>query len=202
MGIYLASAATSMLGNAMAQIVWPWLALQRTGDPAAAGLVATAVVIPSLLFAIAGGHLVDSVGRQPMSIISNIISGLSVAALILVDQSIGLTLGWFIVVGIIGAVGDIPGMAARNALVSDVASSSDITVHKVSGLLQGITGITFLLGPALAGMLMSLTSIDLVLWITAACSLLAALLTTLLRLSATEKVKSMTCSEVGGLGAE
>lgn len=176
-----------MLGNAVAQIVWPWLVLERTGDPAAAGLVATAVAIPSLIFAIAGGHLVDSVGRKPMSIISDIISGLSVAALILVDLTQGLNLAWFIVLGIIGAVGDVPGMAARNALISDVSRSSGVTVDKISGVMQGIVGITFLLGPALAGVLMSVTSIELVLWITAGCSLLAAVLTGLLRFTAAEE---------------
>ena len=94
--IYLASAATSILGNAVASIVWPWMVLDRTGDPAAAGLVATAITIPSLLFAFIGGHLVDTMGRKPMSIISDVVSALSIVLLIVVDHLLGLTLGWFI----------------------------------------------------------------------------------------------------------
>lgn len=182
-GIYLASAGASMLGNAVSHIAWPWLVLNRTGDPAAAGIVATAVAIPSLIIAIVGGQLVDKVGRKPVSILSDLISGASVAALILVDQNLGVTLGWFIALGIIGAVGDVPGMAARNALITDVSRTSGVTVDKLSAALQALTGITFLLGPALAGVLMSLVSIELVLWITAACSFLAAALTMLLRIT-------------------
>lgn len=184
--LYLASAATSMLGNSVAQIVWPWLVLARTGDPAAAGLVATVVAIPSLLFAFVGGHLVDTVGRKTMSVISDVISGLSVVGVILVDQAFGLDLWWFTALGVIGALGDVPGMAARNALVGDVSESSGVTVEKISGINQSLVGIAFLIGPALAGFLMSVLDIQLVLWITASCSLIAALLTAMLRLRASE----------------
>jgi MFS family permease len=180
--IYLASAATSMLGNAVATIVWPWLVLERTGDPAAAGVVAAAIALPSLAFAFLGGHLIDTLGRKPMSIISDVISGASIVGVILVDQLVGLSLAWFIVLGIIGAVGDIPGMAARSALVGDVARTSGRSLDFLAGLNQSIGGTAWLFGPALAGFLMAVLPIEHVLWITAGCSLLAAALTTLLRL--------------------
>lgn len=182
--IYLASAALSMFGNAVAGIVWPWLVLARTGSPQAASIVAASIAVPSLLFAYFGGNLIDSVGRKPMSIVSDIISGLSVIGLIVVDSTTDLTLGWFIAIGIIGAVGDIPGMSARAALVGDVAVASGKDVPFLSGLNQGLGGISFLLGPAVAGFLMSALPIQNVLWITAGCSLGAAGLTALLRLGA------------------
>ncbi|WP_276652765.1 MFS transporter [Corynebacterium vitaeruminis] len=182
--IYLASAALSMFGNAVAGIVWPWLVLERTGSPQAASIVAASISVPSLLFAYFGGNLIDSVGRKPMSIVSDIISGLSVIGLIVVDSTTDLTLGWFIAIGIIGAVGDIPGMSARAALVGDVAVASGKDVPFLSGLNQGLGGISFLLGPAVAGFLMSALPIQNVLWITAGCSLGAAGLTALLRLGA------------------
>ncbi|MDO5670028.1 MAG: MFS transporter [Corynebacterium sp.] len=186
--IYLSSAATSMLGNAVATIVWPWLVLERTGNPAAAGLVAAAIAVPSLAVAFLGGHLIDTFGRKPMSIISDVISGLSIVGVILVDQAVGLTMAWFIALGIIGAVGDIPGMAARSALVGDVSRTSGRTVDFIAGLNQSIGGMAWLIGPAIAGFLMAALPIELVLWITAGCSLLAAGLTALLRLVPAENV--------------
>lgn len=180
--IYLASAATSMLGNAVATIVWPWLVLARTGDPAAAGLVAAAIAFPSLAFAFLGGHLIDTFGRKPMSIISDLISAASVVGVIIVDARLGLTMAWFIALGIIGAVGDIPGMAARSALVGDVSRVSGMAVDRIAGLNQSIGGLAWLLGPALAGFMMSAIPIQLVLWITAGCSFAAAALTAMLRL--------------------
>ncbi len=111
----------SALGNSIAGIVRPWIVLERTGDPAAAGLVAAAVAVPSVIFASLGGYRIDTVGRKPMSVISDIISGASVA------------------------------------------------------------GVAFLVGPAVAGVLLAALNSSLVLIITAACSFLAALLTTFLR---------------------
>ena len=134
--MYLGSAGMSALGNSIAGIVWPWIVLERTGDPAAAGLVAAAVAVPSVIFASLGGYLIDTVGRKPMSVISDIISGASVAGVVLVDQTLGLTIAWFIALGIIGGVGDIPGMAARPALVGDVSQASGKTVDYIAGLNQ------------------------------------------------------------------
>lgn len=119
----------SALGNSIAGIVRPWIVLERTGDPAAAGLVAAAVAVPSVIFASLGGYLIDTVGRKPMSVISDIISGASVA------------------------------------------------------------GVAFLVGPAVAGVLLAALNSSLVLIITAACSFLAALLTTFLRLAKRELTK-------------
>ena len=173
----------SALGNSIAGIVWPWIVLERTGDPAAAGLVAAAVAVPSVIFAFLGGYLIDTVGRKPMSVISDIISGASVAGVVIVDQTLGLTIAWFIALGIIGGVGDIPGMAARSALVGDVAQSSGKTVDYLAGLNQAIMGVAFLVGPAVAGVLLASLDSSLVLIITSACSLIAALLTAFLRLA-------------------
>ena len=171
-----------MLGNSIAGIVWPWLVLERTGNPAAAGIVAAAIAVPSLVFAYFGGNLVDSLGRKTVSVISDIISGLSVVAVIAVDMVFGLTLSWFIIIGILGAVGDIPGMSARAALVGDVAATSGKKVAQISGWNQALSGVSFLVGPAVAGVLMTALPIEQVLWITAGCSLVAAALTASLRL--------------------
>ena len=176
----------SALGNSVAGIVWPWIVLERTGDPAAAGFVAAAIAVPSVIFAFLGGYLIDTVGRKPMSVISDIISGLSVAGVVLIDQTLGLTVAWFVILGIIGGVGDIPGMAARSALVGDIAKSSGKTVDYIAGLNQAIIGVSFLVGPALAGVLLSSLESSWVLVITASCSFIAALLTTFLRLAKTE----------------
>lgn len=180
--LYLASAATSMLGNAVAAIVWPWLVLERTGSASAAGFVAAAIALPSLVFAYFGGNLIDSLGRKPVSIVSDIISGLSTALVIVVDATVGLNIPLFIAIGILGAVGDIPGMAARAALVGDVSASSGRSVEAISGINQAIMGFSFLLGPALAGFLLAWLPLDAVLIITAACSLIAAAITGFIKL--------------------
>ncbi|PRQ12620.1 MFS transporter [Corynebacterium sp. 13CS0277] len=182
-GLYVASTALSTMGNAIANVVWVWLVLERTGDPAAAGTVAAVISIPAILFSVLGGALIDRVGRKPMSVISDVVSSASVVLLILMDMNMQLTLTWFILVGILGAVGDVPGMAARQALVGDVAATSGYALDKLSGVVQTAAAVSFLAGPAVGGLLLGLLPVSSVLWITAACSLAAAVLTALLRLS-------------------
>jgi len=167
--LYLGATFLSAFGNAIANVIWPWLVLQRTGDPAAAGLVTTCIVLPSAAFALIGGNLIDRFGRKRMSIISDIISAASVIVLITVDATTGLTMAWFIALGIIGAVGDI-------------SERSGKTTDWLAGASQGMSGISFLLGPAFAGFMLSAINMTSILWITAGCSATAALLTTLITL--------------------
>ena len=174
--LYLGATFLSAFGNAIANVIWPWLVLQRTEDPAAAGLVTTCIVLPSAAFALIGGNLIDRFGRKRMSIVSDIISAASVIALITVDATTGLTMGWFIALGIIGAVGDVPGMAARTALVGDISERSGKSLDWLAGANQSIMGVCYLVGPALAGVLLGHLPITWILWLTAACSGIAALI--------------------------
>lgn len=184
--LYLASSFFSAFGNSIATVVWPWLILAETGDATAAAVVASAIAIPSILFAVVGGHLIDTLGRKQMSVVSDVISGLSVAALVMVSIHAGhLSLTAFIVLGVIGAVGDVPGQAARMALVGDVAEKSGRSTDWLAGTGQAIFGVSFLAGPTFAGFMISWLPSTTVLWITAGCSLIAALLTFLLPLRIT-----------------
>ena len=99
----------------------PWLVLTRTGDPAVTGLVAAVAALPAILAALVGGWLIDKVGQRRMSVLSDLGSALSVAGLAVVDRVFGLDLGWFIALGILGALFDVPGMTARETLMGRVA---------------------------------------------------------------------------------
>lgn len=182
--LFVAAEALSLFGNAAIGIVLPWLVLTRTGDASVTGLVAAAAGISAAVVSFPGGWLIDRFGRKRMSIIADCGSALSVAALALIDQWTGLTVFWFVLLGVTGALFDIPGMTARETLMAGVSRTSGVPLERVAAVRQGIFGLTFLGGPALAGLLLSrLDPIDVV-WITAACSAGAALCTAGLRLRA------------------
>ncbi|WP_432897945.1 MFS transporter [Micromonospora matsumotoense] len=174
---YLLSHALSLLGNSMAAIALPWLVLVRTGDPAAAGVIAAVSALPMLLAAVAGGLVIDRFGRRRTSIWADLASAVAVAALPVVDQVTGLTVGWFVVLGVAGALLDVPGMTARESLVPDVATAAGVGLERLAGLREGINGVVLVVGPAAAGGLLILFDPTTVLWVTAACSAAAALAT-------------------------
>lgn len=175
--LFFAADFTSLLGNAAMSLTLPWLVLARTGDAAAAGIVAAATAAPAFLAAVAGGSLIDRLGRRRMTIIADLGSALSVSLLFLVDTSVGLTIGWFIALGVLGALFDVPGITARQAMLPELAAAGGMTVDRASGIRQALFGASFLVGPALAGIGLAVLPSSQVLLLTAGCSVLAAALT-------------------------
>lgn len=181
--LLLIADASSLFGNSAIAIVLPWLVLARTGDPAAAGLVATISALPAIAATLVGGHLIDLIGRRRIAVLADCGSAVSVAALAIVDGVLGLNLGWFVALGVLGALFDVPGMTARQTLIANVSEASGISVERVSGLRQTVFGLSFLAGPAVAGTLLSVLDPIRVVWLTAGCSALAALATWLMPLA-------------------
>lgn len=181
--LFLLAEASSLFGNSAISIVLPWLVLARTGDPAAAGLVATISSLPAILATLVGGHLIDLIGRRRIAVLADCGSAISVAALAIVDAVVGLNLGWFIALGVLGALFDVPGMTARQTLIANVSEATGISVERISGLRQTVFGLSFLAGPGIAGALMAVLDPIRVVWLTAGCSALAALCTALMPLA-------------------
>ncbi|GAB3711968.1 MFS transporter [Mariniluteicoccus flavus] len=183
--LFLLAEGSSLFGNAAISIVLPWLVLARTGDPALTGLVAAVSAVPSFLATLVSGHLIDRVGRRRMSVLADIGSAVSVAGLIVVDRVFGLDVFWFILLGVVGALFDVPGMTARETLLPNVAESSGVSLEKVAGFRQVAYSLAMLAGPGLAGALMAVLDPIKVVGITAGCSALAALCMAVLPLVAT-----------------
>lgn len=198
--LYLVSSGTSLFGNASIAIVLPWLVLLRTGDAAVAGLVAAASAVPSAIAAVVGGHLADRFGRRTISVLADVGSATSVAALAIVDLTLGLDIAWFIALGILGALFDVPGMTAREAMMADVAEASGTPLDRVAALRGGLFGVSFLAGPALAGGLLALLPATDVLWVTAACSALAAITMALMPLPRKAADPDADASPLAGWG--
>lgn len=178
--IYLASYLLSLLGNSIAAIALPLIVLQVTGSALGAGIVAAATAVPAVLAGLFMGVVIDRINRRTSSIVTDLISAASIAALPLIDLLTGLSLGWFILFGVIGSLGDVPGMTAREALLPAIVRHSGVAAERLVGIREALGAVALLLGPAAAGTLMVLLDGSTVLWITAATSAAAALLTLLL----------------------
>ena len=79
--------------------------------------------------------------------------------------------------GLLGAIGDIPGMTARDSLVPAVCERDGRSLQKFMGLTQSLDSLVVIVGPALAAFLMGAMGSVNALWFTAAMSLSAALIT-------------------------
>ena len=192
---FLTSYGLSILGNSVAAVVLPLVVLRSTGSAMAAGVVAAATAVPAGLAGLFMAGVIDRVHRRSVSVVTDVVSAVSVAALPLVDATTGLSLWWFVVFGILGSFGDVPGLTAREALLPDVARMSGMSTDRLVGVREGVGAVVMLVGPAMAAGLLVVLDGSGALWVTAATSLAAALVTLLLprgvgAVSATDTGKS------------
>ena len=172
---FVLSSALSLLGNLVAAVVLPLILLARTGDALAAGTLVCAV--PQMLVGLLGGALLDRVNRRNVSVVSDLVSAASIALLPIVDMVWGLSFGWFVVLGLLGAIGDIPGMTARDTLLPAVVRRDGIDLQRFLGVSQSLESLVTIVGPALAAVLIGFAGDASALWVTAALSCAAALVT-------------------------
>lgn len=174
---FVFSCALSLLGNSVAAVVLPLVLLARTGDALAAGTLALICSIPQMMVGLLGGALLDRVNRLAVSVVSDIISAASVALLVVVDVIWGLDFGWFVLLGLLGAIGDIPGMTARDTLLPAVVEHDRIDLQRFLGINQSLESLVTIIGPALAAVLIGYLGDSRALLITAALSMCAAIVT-------------------------
>ncbi|CAK7021499.1 MAG: Multidrug efflux pump Tap [Paraeggerthella hongkongensis] len=174
---FLVSSTLSLLGNSIAAIALPLILLATTGDALAAGALALVCAVPQMLLGVLGGAALDRFNRRNISILSDLISAASVALIPIVDMIWGLNFWWFVVLGLMGAVGDIPGMTARDALLPTVTKRDGVDLQRFMGMSQSLDSLTTIVGPAIAALLIGTVGGTSALWFTAALSAAAAIVT-------------------------
>jgi MFS family permease len=169
------------MGNGVAMVVLPWLVLEVTGSASAAGLVASATLLPLLVSSLFVGTIVDMVGRKRVALLSDLMSGLSVATIPLLGLLDQLNAGWLVVLAVVGAALDPAGFTAREAMLPGAATSAGWAWDRANAVHEAIFGIAYLLGPGLGGLLIGLVGAESALWATAAGFGISVTVTALLR---------------------
>lgn len=166
----------SGMSNGVVTIAVPWLVLDRTGSVAAAGLVAAISALPGILAAPLSGWAVDHFGRRIVSIISDLLSAISVAAIPIVAFFTDLTLPWIIALAMLGAVFDPAGYTARKALIPDVAEASHMSVTRLNGIHEGVFSVGWVIGPLVGSLLIATLGAVSAFWVPFVLFLISALL--------------------------
>jgi MFS family permease len=176
--VWFASYGLSLLGKGVASVVLPLLVLDRTGDVLAAGVLATVSTAASAATGIVSGLLVDRIDRRVVSVVSDLLAALSLAALPVVDLLWGLDMTWFLVLGIVGAVIRVPGMTAQETILPVLARLGGTAPGRLDRLIatrETVGNVLLLAGPGLGGLLVGVLGLSPALLLTTAVtSLLAA----------------------------
>lgn len=164
----------SLAGNALTALAIPWFVLETTGSAARVGLVGFCAALPAVLAAFFGGAVVDRLGFKRSSVAADLLSGLTVALVPLLHQTVGLPFGGLLGLVFLGALLDAPGFTARQALFPDLASMAGLRLERANATYQTVQRLAQLIGPALAGVLIALLGASNVLWVDAATFAISA----------------------------
>ncbi|MFE5910365.1 MFS transporter [Streptomyces wedmorensis] len=172
----LAANAISISGNSLTLIAVPWFALETTGSPGKAGLVAFCAALPVIASAIVGGPVIDRIGRRRVSVASDLVCALALAAIPLLNHA-GVLRFWMLcalmaVTGFFHA----PGETARNVLTPDLAERAGMPLSRATSFYDAVSRGARMTGAALAGLLVALMGADTVLYVDAATFTVSAAL--------------------------
>jgi MFS family permease len=187
----------SGMSNGVVTIAVPWLVLQRTGSVTAAGLVAALSALPGIFASPLAGWAVDYFGRRIVSIVSDILSAIAVAAIPLVAMVTDLNLSIILALAMLGAVFDPAGYTARRALIPDVADASGMEVTRLNGLHEGIFSIGWIVGPLVGSLLIAALGDTAAFWVPFALFVIAAILIGFLRVGDAGQVAKAERKEAG-----
>ncbi len=160
--------AISLTGNALTQIAVPWFVLTTTGSAVRTGLVAFCGLLPLILAALLGGAVVDRLGQRRMSIIADVASMTCVAAIPFLYARHALAFWQLLALVFVRGMLDAPGTTARAALLPELAARARLSFVQANTIHEVIESGSQLLGPALAGVLVSGLGANNVLWVDAA----------------------------------
>lgn len=176
MAALLGANAISLIGNVITAMAIPWYVLETTGSAAKTGLVGVCTVLPTVIAAFLGGVVVDRLGFKRTSLLADLLSGVTVALIPLLHQTVGLAFWQLLTLVFLGSLLDAPGVTARQALFPDVAQAAGITLERGNAAFQLVNRLSQLLGPPLAGVLIVAFGASQVLWVDAATFAVSALL--------------------------
>ena len=141
--------AVSTLGDQVAMIALPWLALLLTGDAFALGAVLALMALPRALFMLIGGAYVDRLSPRLVMIGSNVVRLVAVGVLGFIVLEGAAAIWMLYAFALVFGVADAFFYPALTAMVPDLVDDSQL--QKANGIVQGTAQFTTLIGPAAAG---------------------------------------------------
>ncbi|MGP4015993.1 MFS transporter [Saccharopolyspora sp. 5N708] len=154
---FLFGHAVSVIGTWMQRVAQDWLVVQLTDNGLALGITSALQFVPTLLFGLWGGALVDRLDRRRLLIGTQTASALLAATLAALSLT-GLVRLWMVYVLALGlglvTVLDTP---ARQALVTDKVPKQDYA--NAQALNSTVHNAGRLIGPALAGVVIAIAGV-------------------------------------------
>lgn len=170
--VWVIAEGTSMVGSSVSMVALPVLIYDLTGSAGLTGLLATARLLPYLVFGLIAGPIADRSSRRRLIIGGNIVEGVAVATIPLAAAFDVLSTTHVFVVAFVGATAFVFSDAAVFGAVPSLVAPERLAA--ANGMLSAIGSLGDIAGPVLAGVLIAAVGSATTLWVDAASFLIAA----------------------------
>ena len=178
---YWTGQTISNLGSSITLFALPLLVYKLSGSAIDLGIAAAATFLPYLLFGLILGAWVDRVNRKRMMIGTDIGRALIVASIPLLFAFGLLTIWWIYIVAFIHATLTICFQAGEFAAIPSLVNQDDLVT--ANGRIQASYSGASIVGPLLAGVLVTLVPLTALLLLDAVSFLASSFSLTLIRMS-------------------
>lgn len=188
--VILFAALMAGAGNGISIVAFPWLVLQRTGSALDASVVAMAGTIPLLVATLIAGAAVDYLGRKRVSMISDALSALSVAAVPVLALTFGVhVVNVAVLAGLaaLGALFDPAGMTARETMLPEAAARAGWTLDHANSVYEATFNLSYIVGPGAGGLMIATLGGVNTMWVTAGAFVMSIIAIAALRLEGAHK---------------
>ena len=166
----------SVLGTRMTYLALPWFVLVTTGSPGKMTLVLAAEIAPMAILGIPSGSLVQKIGARNTMLISDFARAPILASIPLLHAAGVLSFG--LLLGLVALLGCFmpPYFASQRTILPELVGENERVMSQANSLIEGGAAFSALIGPAIAGVLITLIGAPNVLYIDAATYFIAFLL--------------------------
>ncbi len=188
--VILFAALMAGAGNGISIVAFPWLVLQRTGSALDASVVAMAGTIPLLVATLIAGAAVDYLGRKRVSMFSDALSAVSVAAVPVLALTFGVhVINVAVLAGLaaLGALFDPAGMTARETMLPEAAAGAGWTLDHANSVYEATFNLAYIVGPGVGGLMIATLGGVNTMWVTAGAFMLSIIAIATLRLEGAHK---------------
>lgn len=174
--VLLVARAISEIGTLLSGVALPLFVWSVTGSTVQVGLITAVLTIPLLLTGLAGGPLVDRLGPRRLSVLTDLIALLAFGCIPLLYILDALSLPVLVALVFVGSCVEALGLTARASLLPDLAREAGWSLERATAAASAVGRAAIVIGPLLAGVLVSLVGSAAVLLLDALSFGLSALL--------------------------
>lgn len=151
----IAGHVISLTGNVLTLIALPLYVLAETGSAAATGVAGFFATLPVVIGGSLGGVLVDRFGYRRSSVVADLVSSVTIAAVPVLDRTIGLPFWALLALVFTSGLLDSPGQTARIALLPEAAVTAGWPIERAVGWFEASERAARLFGAPVAGLLVA-----------------------------------------------